>query len=70
MMVMPEAQPTPEQEAANAAYVWRLHIQEEMLGVLRERTVKIETAEWWFERYLNAYRAEIEFDRLAKDKLK
>jgi len=55
-----EPQPTEAQEAANAAYVWRKHVQAELVAVMKEPTVKLETAQWWFERFTNAYKREIE----------
>lgn len=65
-MIVP--QPTEAQEAANAAYVWRKHVQEEMLTALRDPRIKLETAEWWFERFVNAYRRERQAEAEAKSK--
>lgn len=63
---MLETQPSKEQELANAAYVWRRKLQADVIDVLRDGNLKLDTAEWWFERLLNAYRHEIETDHAAK----
>lgn len=65
-MAKPDDQPSEEQEAANAAYVWRKNVQTELLGVMRDPTVKIETAEWWFERYRRACIREMAAEEAAK----
>lgn len=59
-------QPSEAQELANAAYVWRKQVQAEMISVLRDPSVSLDTAEWWFERFSTAYRREIEADQKAK----
>lgn len=63
---MTQPQPTKEQEAANAAYVWRKQVQVELVAAMRDPCVKLETAQWWFERFTNAYRREIEAGSVAK----
>lgn len=42
---MAEEQPSEAKELANAAYVYRKHVQEKMIGVLRDAAVELETAE-------------------------
>lgn len=59
-------QPSEAQELANAAYVWRKHVQVQMIDVLRDASVSLDTAEWWFERFSIAYRREIEAEQKAK----
>jgi predicted double-glycine peptidase len=59
-MTKMEEQPSDAQELANARYVWRKHVQTEMLGALRDPSIKLESAKWWFDRFVRAYEAEIE----------
>lgn len=63
---MTEAQPSEAQELANAAYVWRKHVQANMIDALRDASVSLDTAEWWFERFATAYRRQIEAEQKAK----
>lgn len=65
-MSNPEPQPSEAQEQANAAYVWRKQVQAELVATMRDPSVKLETAQWWFERFTNAYRREIEAEAAAK----
>lgn len=58
-------QPTETQELANAAYVWRKDVQEQLLSKMRESSISLETATWWFERWTNAKLREIEYQKLA-----
>ncbi|MDX0973549.1 hypothetical protein GOL21_28165 [Sinorhizobium medicae] len=58
-------QPSEAQELANAAYVWRKHVQSELLTVMKDASVELDTAEWWFERFSTAYRRELEYQKLA-----
>ena len=51
---------TDEQEAANAAYTWRMKVQEDFVKELGKRDTKFETIEWWFSRLKRAYEKEIE----------
>lgn len=48
-------QPTEAQEIANAAYVWRKKVQEDLLQAMRDPSIKLESAEFWFERFRRAY---------------
>ena len=59
-------QPTEAQEAANAAYVWRKKVQEDLLTAMRDPSIKLEQAEWWFARFSNAYRRELHLTSSAK----
>lgn len=63
---MSEPQPSEAQETANAAYVWRKQVQAELVSAMSDPCVKLETAQWWFERFTSAYRREIEAECLAK----
>lgn len=65
-MSVSEPQPSEAQELANAAYVWRKQVQSELLAVMKEASVKLETAEWWFERFSTAYRRELEYQKAAE----
>jgi len=57
---MSEDQPSEAQEIANAAYVWRKEVQEKLLAAMRDPNIKLENAEWQFERFRRAYLREIE----------
>lgn len=65
---MSEPQPTEAQELANASYVWRKHVQADMIEALRDPCIPLDKAEWWFERFSNAYRREIEAETATKAK--
>lgn len=57
-------QPSPEQERANAAYVWAVTCMEDLRKVLSNRTSPVGTSwaeiEWTFNRLKNAVEAERE----------
>lgn len=66
--------PTPEQEAANAAFVWLREMQNELAEIARKEPAhgndtfgKIQRA---FVRYENAYRRATDADRIAKADLR
>lgn len=59
-------QPSEAQELANAAYVWRIKVQTDLVTALRDTSIKPEAAEFWFERFRRAYRNEIETEAAAK----
>lgn len=59
-------QPSEEQEAANAAYVWRKNVQSELVAALRQIDITLESAEFWFERFRRAYQREIDTAAAAK----
>ena len=61
-----EAQPSEEQEIANAAYVWRKRVQGDFIEAMREINITLETAEWWFERYRRACIREMDAEEAAK----
>lgn len=63
-----EAQPSEEQELANAAYNWRKKVQADMVSVFHNQRIRtLPEAEWWFERYRRAYLREMETEAAAKD---
>ncbi|WP_337267042.1 hypothetical protein [Oryzifoliimicrobium ureilyticus] len=37
-----------------------------MIDALRSVDIKLQDAEWWFQRFTNAYRREIETEATAK----
>lgn len=59
-------QPSEEQEAANAAYVWRKNVQTDLVEALRRLDITLESAEFWFERFRRAYQREIDTAAAAK----
>lgn len=61
-------QPSEAQEAANAAYTWRKHVQGELVDELRKISITLESAEYWFERFRRAYQREIDTGEAAKRK--
>lgn len=59
-------QPSEAQEAANAAFVWRKKVQADLVDSLRNVDIKLEAAEFWFERFRRAYQREIDAAATAK----
>jgi hypothetical protein len=64
---MTNKQPSETAELANASYVWRKKVQEDLLDVLRDPSITVEKATWWFERWTNAKLREIEYEKLAAE---
>lgn len=67
---MSNEQPTQKQELANALYVWRKQVQQDMLEKMRDVSIKLDEAEWWFERFLTAYRNEKDAEEAAREERK
>lgn len=51
---------TPEQEAANAAYVWRRKLQTEMAASIDDSDMTMEKIDWWVSRLRFAFDREKE----------
>jgi len=60
-------QPSEAQELANAAYVWRRHVQADLVEAMRDTSIKLEKAQFWFTRFINAYNREIEANKVARE---
>lgn len=65
-----EPQPAEEVEQANAAYVWRKEVQRQLLSAMQDPSVKLETAQWWFDRFSRAYEKEREANQRVKEQQK
>lgn len=61
---MAEVLPSEKREAANAAYLNRKSIQEELIERMRNATISIDQAEFWFSRWKRAKNLE---DRLEEE---
>lgn len=65
-MIIDHKQPSEEQELANAAYVWRKKVQEDLLREMRAPDISLELAEYWFQRWERAKLREDDYARVAK----
>jgi len=63
---MGEREPSEAQELANMAYIWRRHVQEDLVAALRDPSIKLDAAQFWFERFTNAYNREISTQEAAR----
>lgn len=61
---MAEALPSEKRESANAAYLNRKSIQEDLIERMRNSTISIDQAEFWFNRWKRAKNLE---DRLEEE---
>ena len=63
---MSQAQPSEKRELANAAYVWRIRCQTDLVDVANRQSSKFEDVEYAFIRYKRACEREAELEEVAK----